>query len=253
MESMPSSSRKSSRRGRKRVVASLAETKTLALYREGRRLLASHDYDQMSVSQVSKAAGISVGAFYVRFKDKSAFLAFVIANSFAQSRTIFVEQANVRYVPNLADVLIAQFSNQEFAGVIRAAFKLGFVDKQHSEPFVEFLTFVSQCLAELLLADVKKAARRQRIAAFDSALAILTHAALLPDSEIDLGEIETQQIVIDLLSGTMGSSKPPAKQSRSPAKPKNKTPKSPRDPESLRKPNADKVKTSGSTRGLKKI
>ena len=250
---MPSSSRKSSRRGRKRVVASLAETKTLALYREGRRLLASHDYDQMSVSQVSKAAGISVGAFYVRFKDKSAFLAFVIANSFAQSRTIFVEQANVRYVPNLADVLIAQFSNQEFAGVIRTAFKLGFVDKQHSEPFVEFLTFVSQCLAELLLADVKKAARRQRIAAFDSALAILTHAALLPDSEIDLGEIETQQIVIDLLSGTMGSSKPPAKQSRSPAKPKNKTPKSPRDPESLRKPNADKVKTSGSTRGLKKI
>lgn len=244
---------KSNRRGRKRVVASLAETKTLALYQEGRRLLAGHDYDQISVSQVSKAAGISVGAFYVRFKDKDAFLAFVIANSFAQSRAIFGEQADVRYVPNLADVLIAQFSNPEFAGVVRAAIKLGFLDKQHREPFDEFLTFVSQRLAELLLADVRKAERRQRIAAFDSALAILTHAALLPDSEIDLGEIETQQIVIDLLSGKTGSSKPAAKQTRSPAKPKNKTPKSPRDPESLRKPNADTVKTSGSTRGPMKI
>tara|TARA_R100001086_G_scaffold141445_2_gene74279 strand:+ start:682 stop:1434 length:753 start_codon:yes stop_codon:yes gene_type:complete len=244
---------KSNRRGRKRVVASLAETKTLALYQEGRRLLAGHDYDQISVSQVSKAAGISVGAFYVRFKDKDAFLAFVIANSFAQSRAIFGEQANVRYVPNLADVLIAQFSNPEFAGGVRAAIKLGFLDKQHREPFDEFLTFVSQRLAELLLADVRKTERRQRIGAFDSALAILTHAALLPDSEINLGEIETQQIVIDLLSGKTGSSKPAAKQTRSPAKPKNKTPKSPRDPESLRKPNADKVKTGGSTRGPKKI
>ncbi|MAN45350.1 MAG: hypothetical protein CMF04_03990 [Hyphomonas sp.] len=245
--------KESNRRGRKRVVASLAETKTLALYREGRRLLASHDYDQISVSQVSKAAGISVGAFYVRFKDKDTFLAFVIANSFAQSRAIFREQANARYLPNLADVLIAQFSNLKFAGVVRAAIKLGFLDKQHREPFDEFLTLVSQHLAELLLADVKKAEHRQRVAAFDSALAILTHAALFIDSDIDLQEIETQQVIIDLLSAKSASAKPLPPKKRSSARSENKLPKSARDSESLRKPNADKVKNRGSTRRPKKI
>jgi AcrR family transcriptional regulator len=222
--------KKSGRRGRKRIVASMAESKTLALYREGRSLLARNDLDQVSISQVSKAAGISVGAFYVRFGDKDAFLDFVITNTFAHARAIFPEQADVRYVPNLANALVRQFSDAEFGGTVRAAVKLGFVDEHHRLPFDEFRIFVSQHLAELLLANVKKGERRQRIASVDSALAILTHAALFPDSEIDLQEIETQQVIIDLLSGKSGSAKPlPLKKSGSP-KPQNKLPKSPRDP-----------------------
>lgn len=253
MIDMSSPVKKSGRRGRKRVVASLVESKTLALYREGRSLLARNDLDHVSISKVSKAAGISVGAFYVRFRDKDAFLDFVIANTFAQARAIIQEQADVRYVPNLSDLLARQFADAEFAGIVRAAVKLGFLDHRHREPFDEFRAFVSKHLAELLFTDVKKAERRQRITSIDSALAILTHAVLFPDSEIDLGEIETQQVIIDLLSGKPGSTKPlPPKKSRSP-KFQNRLPKSPRDPESLRKPNADMVKSQGSTRGLKKI
>ncbi|MEO1965562.1 TetR/AcrR family transcriptional regulator [Hyphomonas sp.] len=250
---MSSPVKKSNRRGRKRVVASLAESKTLALYREGRSLLARNDLDRMSISQVSKAAGISVGAFYVRFRDKDAFLDFVITNTFIQARAIFQEQADARYVPNLADLLITQFSDAEFAGIVRAAVKLGFVDQRHREPFDEFRAFVSQHLTALLLADVKKGERRQRIAGIDSALAILTHAALFPDSEIDLQANETQQVIIDLFSGKSGSTKslPPKKPGS--AKSQSKLPKSPRDPESLRKPNADTLKSKGSARGLKKI
>lgn len=240
-------------RGRKRIVASLAEPKTLALYREGGSLLARNDFDHVSISQVSKAAGISVGAFYVRFRDKDAFLDFIIANTFVQAGGSFQEQADVRYVPNLADLLIRQFSNDEFAGIVRAAVKLGFVDERHRQPFDAFRVFVSQHLAELLLANVKKGKRRQRIASIDSALAILTHAALFPNSEVDLEEIETQQVIIDLLSGKPGDAKPLPPKKPSSTKSQNKLPKSPRDPESLRKPNADKVKTSGSTRGPKKI
>ena len=244
--------KRSNRRGRKRVVASLAETKTLALYREGRSLLARRDLDQVSVSQVSKAAGISVGAFYVRFGDKDAFLDFVTTNTFAQARAIFQEQADVRYVPHLADLLIRQFSGAEFAGIIRAAVKLGFVDERHREPFDEFREFVSQHLAELLLADVKKGERRQQIASIDSALAILTHAALFPESKIDLQEIETQQVIIDLLSRKSGSSKPLPPKKPDSAISNNRLPKSSRAPESLRKPNADKIESKGSTRGPKK-
>ncbi|RAN36442.1 TetR/AcrR family transcriptional regulator [Hyphomonas pacifica] len=250
---MPSAVKKSNRRGRKRVVASLAESKTLTLYREGRHLLARNDLDQMSISQVSKAAGISVGAFYVRFRDKDAFLDFVITNTFVQARVIFQEQADVRYAPNLADVLVRQFSNPEFAGVVRAAVKLGFLAKRHRTPFDEYRTFVSQRLAELLLSDVRKGERRQTIAAIDSALAVLTHAALFSDSEIDLGEIETQQVIIDLLSGKIGNAKPLASKRQTSTKAKNKPAKSPRDPESLRKPNSDKVGPKGSSNGLKKI
>lgn len=245
--------KKSGRRGRKRIVASLVESKTLAFYREGRSLLARNDLDQVSISQVSKAAGISVGAFYVRFRDKDAFLDFVITNTFVQARAVFQEQANVRYVPNLADILVRQFSDVEFAGIVRAAVKLGFIDERHRESFDEFRNFVSQHLTELLLADVKKGERGHRIAAIDSALAILTHAALFPDSEIDLGEIETQQVIIDLLSGKTGSTKPLPPKKPGSAKSQNKLPKSPRDPESLRKPNADTLKSKGSTRELKKI
>ena len=245
--------RNPSSRGRKRVVASLAESKTLALYREGLSLLSRNDLDQVSISQVSKAAGISVGAFYVRFRDKDAFLDFIITNTFAQARTVFQEQADVRYVPNLADLLIRQFSDGEFTGIVRTAVKLGFADERHRQPFEEFRVFVSQHLTDLLLADVKKGERRQRIASIDSALAILTHAAVFPDSKIDLQEIETQQVIIELLSGKPGSTKPLPPKKPGSAKSQNKLPKSPRDPESLRKPNADTVKSKGSTRGPKKI
>lgn len=215
--------------------------------------MAQSDFDHMTISQVSNAAGISVGAFYVRFSDKTAFLDFIVANTFAQARSIFQERADVRYIPNLADALMNQFSDPEFAGVMRASVKLGFIDERHREPFDEFKTFVSQHLAELLLADLKKGERRQRIAAIDSALAILTHFALFPNAQIDLGEIETQQVIIDLLSGKAGSAKPVTNKNRVTSKPQNKISKSPRDPESLRKPNAVKVKPAGSNSGLKKI
>lgn len=250
---MASLIKKSGRRGRKRVVVSLAESKTLALYREGRRLLARNDFDQVSISRVSIASGISVGAFYVRFRDKDAFLDFLITNTFAEARLAFEEQADVRYVPNLADVLVRQFSDPEFAGIVRAAVKLGFLADRHRAPFDEYRAFVSQHLAELLLADVKNGDRRQRVATIDSALAILTQCALFPDSEINLDEIDTQQVIIDLLSGRSDYAKPPASKKQSSTKPKNKPAKSPRDPESLRKLNSDKVKQKGSNNGLKKI
>ncbi|KCZ47208.1 hypothetical protein HY3_17030 [Hyphomonas pacifica] len=244
---------KAGRRGRKRIVASLAESKTLALYREGRSLLSRNDLDQVSISQVSKAAGISVGAFYVRFRDKDAFLDFIITNAFAQARASFQEQADVRYAPNLADVLIRQFSDAEFAGIVRAAIKLGFLDEHHREPFDEFRAFVSEHLAEMLFAWVKTGERPQRIASIDSALAILTLAALFPNSEIDLAEIETQQVIVDLLSGKSASAKPLSSKKLSHTKSQSKLPKSRREPESLRKPNEVTLKSKGSARGPEKI
>ncbi|KCZ83910.1 hypothetical protein [Hyphomonas jannaschiana] len=88
--------------------------------------------------------------------DKEAFLGFVIANTFFHARAIFQEQADVRYAPHLADLLIRQFSDAEFTGIVRAVVKLGFLDKRTWEPFDEFRAFVSQHLAKLSLAEVTK-------------------------------------------------------------------------------------------------
>jgi AcrR family transcriptional regulator len=215
-------------------------------------MLATADCDQLSVAQISLSAKVSIGAFYVRFSDKDAFLNFVITNSLLQTREIFQEQADVRDVASLTSLLVEQFAEAEFAGIIRAAVKLGFMNKRHRKPFDEFQAFVSNRLAELLLVDVTKEGRRQRIAAIDSALAILTHAALFPNSQVELGEIETQQVIIDLLSGKSGSTKPLPSKKPGSAKPQNSLPKSTRDPESLLKPIATTVKSKGSTRGPKK-
>lgn len=123
-------------RGRRRIQTGLSEHKTLTLYREGRRLLAKLDCDEISVAQVCKAAGISVGAFYVRFKDKDTFLDFVCVHTFGQARRRFeaVEEEISRAKrpgQRLADHLISEFANGEFAGVVRVAVKLGFSDPLH--------------------------------------------------------------------------------------------------------------------------
>lgn len=215
--------------------------------------MARHDFDRLSISQISKASRTSVGAFYVRFSDKETFLNFVITNTFDHAKTIFQEQTDVCNMPDLANVLVRQFSDPEFSGIVRAAVKLGFLNDRHRAPFDEFRTFVSQHLSELLLADVRNGERRQRIAAIDSALAILTHSALLPDPRIDLAEVEIQQIIIGLLSGKSGNTKPPLPKKPGPVKSRNKPPKTSHDPESLRKPNADTMKPKGSARGPRKI
>lgn len=54
---------------------SRSQLKHQALLEAGRRLLDAHDLGALSVAQLTRAAGMSVGSFYSRFEDKDAWFA----------------------------------------------------------------------------------------------------------------------------------------------------------------------------------
>ena len=74
------------RRTRHRITPDLRDPSTYKLYKAACRLLRDQDHEQMSVAQLTKAANVSVGAFYRRFRDKDAFLRLVLAEHFYGSR-----------------------------------------------------------------------------------------------------------------------------------------------------------------------
>lgn len=159
----------------------LAESRTLAFYHQGRAMLASRDFDDMSIAQLAKAAGCSVGAFYVRFADKTVYLDFVIVHTLQQARHQLADALPAIVVDDrpgaaLADHLISMFSDPEFAGVARAAIKLGFADARHRRPFDAYRETVAQQFVEMTQGEDERAGDPQRVAILQVGLGMLTDA-----------------------------------------------------------------------------
>jgi AcrR family transcriptional regulator len=62
-------------RGVRAAKQSRSQLKHQALLEAGRRLLDTHDLATLSVAQLTRDAGMSVGSFYSRFEDKDAWFA----------------------------------------------------------------------------------------------------------------------------------------------------------------------------------
>ena len=192
-------------RGRRRIQTGLSEHKTLALYREGQRLLAEKDYEAISVADLSKAADLSVGAFYVRFKDKELFLSFIATHTFGQARRRFDnmvgEIASAKQPGEaLTDYLISEFANREFGGVVRVALKLGFVDVLHRTPLDAFRRHVAEAFVETTeakAADMKDVTRKTVI---QSVFGVLVDAvtSFVPDAPPDWQKI--RPVLIGMLN-----------------------------------------------------
>ena len=73
----------------------------------GRRLLAERDFEDVSVADIAAAAGISVGAFYLRFRSKEHLVAFLIGDISAElQEKVERESDSARWRnASLADVL----------------------------------------------------------------------------------------------------------------------------------------------------
>src|SRR5215470_4996722 len=56
------------------------------LLNAGQRLVAARPFDALSVAEIARTAGSSVGAFYLRFRDKDAFFGALIAQYVADGR-----------------------------------------------------------------------------------------------------------------------------------------------------------------------
>ncbi len=70
------------RRAHSRIRQGLRDGRIWALYDAVLRRLATKDYEQISISELARGAGCSVGAFYSRFRDKDLFLRMVTVSAF---------------------------------------------------------------------------------------------------------------------------------------------------------------------------
>jgi AcrR family transcriptional regulator len=195
------------RPGRPRISTGIHESKTLALYNAGRALLAVRDHEAFSVAQIAKLGRCSVGAFYVRFPDKTAFLSFLIGQSFDFAVRSFADtlaHGSIRAtgVPAKAQlavsVLTEQFADPEFAGAVRAAVKLGFSEPQCRMPFDQYKAAIADH-ATGWLADVRARNEVQIRTALRIILGALTDAALSEDGADSLKSNALQNALVFLL------------------------------------------------------
>lgn len=260
------------RPGRPRISTGIHESKTLALYNAGRALLAARDYEAFSVAQIAKLGRCSVGAFYVRFPDKTAFLSFVIGHSFDFAARSFMDtlaHVGIRAtgVPAKAQLAVSrlteQFAGPEFAGAVRAAVKLGFFEPHCRVPFDQYKAAIADHVTDWL-ADGRTRHEAQIRSALQITLGVLTDTALSEGGADSLKSYALQKALVFLLqsaasgafksSGSFGRQnpstaaskkmlpvsalkKPPESASKHPSKtpaPKHARQKSPRSPPSRR-------------------
>ena len=202
-------SKTSSRRGRRRISVSLGETKTLNLYQDGQRLLAQYDFEQISMAQFAKAAGISVGAFYVRFSDKDAFLDFVTMHTCLSAQQRFERDyasiaSRSHPATALADTLVAQFANDEFAGIVRMAVKRGFSDLRHRESLDLYRSFVVDQMAEILPDSSDRDQKAELALAVQASCGILTDAVISKALPEPPNLSDYRDSIVRLLSAPLG-------------------------------------------------
>lgn len=162
-------------------------------------MLAQRDYDNVSIAELGRASGCAVGSFYVRFKDKTAFLSLISRVTFQQSSAQF-EQAMDNMMKSsrsgrsvaegLANHFIDQFANAEFAGVLRATIKLGFSDVTLRSPFDRYRDTIVLRLRNMFSDGLEPDALEELTNRLRIVLSALTDNALITDPEVRLDPTE---------------------------------------------------------------
>ena len=214
-------------RSGKRVQAGLRDSKTFALYRASLGLLAGQDCEDISVSRFAKAGGCSVGAFYGRFSDKKAFLDFLIGetcrqatsraeNALAESavREIGLEKTATK----IAEEISKQFSDAEFAGVVRAAVKLGFSDSKSRAPFDAYRDAATERAIALMSPHLRRSGEGQVSEAMQAAFGIVTDAALSKPAALHLGSARMSEAIGEVIVKLVSAGKKSAGKSNKPNK-----------------------------------
>lgn len=192
------------RRGGKRVQAGLRDSKTFALYRAARGLLASKDYEHISVSRFAKAGGCSVGAFYGRFSDKKAFLDFLIGetcrHTTSRAENALVESAArglsfEKTAKKIAEQISEQFGDAEFAGIVRAAVKLSFSASKSRAPYDTYRDVVTERAIALLAPHLRRGSEERMREAMQAAFGILTDAAISKPAALRPGSARMTEAV----------------------------------------------------------
>ncbi len=148
---------------KRRVKKGLRDHRTFNLHRAANRLLADHDHEQISVAQLAREAGISVGAFYQRFPNKDAFLSRVVVERLYgarrdMERALGPERWRRSTAGAVTRAIVAEMMRNLHgpgAGVVRMALKRGHLDRQKLEPLVGYRTALADSAVALLAHRVK--------------------------------------------------------------------------------------------------
>lgn len=196
-------------RGRRRVSVSLAESKTLKLFQEGRQLLAVADFEDVSIAQFANAAETSVGAFYVRFADKDSFLSFVTSHTFASARRAFDDAvpsiaSSPKPAEALTDAIFSHWAGKEFAGVVRMAVKRGCSNIEYRKSFDAYREHVVDEVVGLIPDETKKEDLFKLELAIQSAFGVLTDAITSKPYGEPLKLSEYYETIVGLLDRSLG-------------------------------------------------
>jgi AcrR family transcriptional regulator len=122
------------------------------LLNAGQRLVARRPFDALSVADIARAANSSVGAFYLRFRDKDAFFRALVAQYVAEVRTetleLFAAYDDDRLIGALVAGTIGRFRRYE--GLIRSAIRKRMEEPSVWEPIRRSGHLNADCLVDWL-------------------------------------------------------------------------------------------------------
>jgi AcrR family transcriptional regulator len=120
----------------------------------GQKLVAKRPFDALSVADIARAAQCSVGAFYLRFRDKDAFFRALIAQYLAESRAETLALFSRHRDDRLIGALVAETAERfrRHAGLIRSAIRKRMEDASVWEPIRRSGHFNADCCIAWLAA-----------------------------------------------------------------------------------------------------
>ncbi len=126
------------------------------LFGAGRQLLEQMDLDAVSIAELAKTAGSSVGAFYLRFENKDAFfhamIADMLANEQAALDAIYRGPSDGAIIEAFVRKTIQSFRRN--AGLLRSALRKGMEDPSVWEPIRQYGQAESDILVKKLRAAI---------------------------------------------------------------------------------------------------
>jgi AcrR family transcriptional regulator len=175
------------RSGKRRSGGSKQDGKIWALTEAGLRLLALKDYDAISMAQIAREAGCSVGALYARYPEKTNYLYRVVAAGLRSLQ----EQIGAKLEAKLGTpeppsatvswtvrVIVEAMASRKAAGVIRAGIKLSTVKPDTAELFEDYRHTVTDKAVALLAPKFPKTNTQAIRIAVQIVMATVTDAVL---------------------------------------------------------------------------
>jgi AcrR family transcriptional regulator len=106
------------------------------LLNAGQKLIARHSVDALSVADITRAANCSVGSFYLRFRDKDAFVRALIAQYLAEGRAATLALYSDHTGDPLIQALVTETAERfrRYAGLIRSAIRMRMEDSTVWDP-----------------------------------------------------------------------------------------------------------------------